>query len=244
MATTTTTQAKRRQSYVLTYEPPKFSSLSAGTAFEVPVEELERIAAESQAETKQMPGAYPAEEEPSKTSSMEDQSATDQRRSESRQTTSGPNKLRRRPSTQNDRDERPRKLFSLRSLRNSFSSSRSSLNLAARPSQDIQSNRPMSPGPSVLSGNAPASSASQQPQSPQTLRNKRSSTWFGKRRSGFFHADEDGRLAMVSEDPSQEGQDGKRKEDPNLPRLPEVSTLRGGELNDGGLGWNEDIFKA
>ncbi|EME41708.1 hypothetical protein DOTSEDRAFT_73939 [Dothistroma septosporum NZE10] len=72
-----------------------------------------------------------------------------------------------------------------------------------------------------------------------TLRKKRSSNWF-KRKSGFFATNENGFLDVVNEDPRP---DSKRAKHSDLPMLPEISTLSGGTLGEGSIGWDEGLFK-
>jgi hypothetical protein len=257
----------RRPSYVLTYEPPKFS-LSAGTAFEVPAEELERLPLEP----------FPAVDAASSTQAKDAAAAAAQQKKADAAAITTPSRSRadsaRQPlsptsesTTNESSSSKPRKLFSLRSLRKSFSSSRGSLNLA-RTSQDTlayhptsnNNSRPQSPGYSIVSSSTTSQSQSHhqqqpspqqsqqqqqptQPQPPRSLRNKRSSTWFGQRRSGFFHVNEDGMLDVVAEDPGTEGggHSTKRVKDKDAPELPEITALEGERSHE--IGWDEGMFR-
>jgi hypothetical protein len=254
----------RRPSYVLTYEPPKFS-LSAGTAFEVPAEELERLPLEpfpavqdelTSDEEKDGEQQQQQKKKPTPASSSSAAEMSSRTRADSaRHNPLSPGSSSSRHHAHEDADDKPRKLFSLRSLRKSFSSSRGSLNLP-RASQDTlatTSSRPQSPGFSIASSSAaPASSQPQQPQQPsqsqsqpRSLRNKRSSTWFGGRRSGFANAHDDGgMLDAVAEDPaagSENPRESKRVKDKDVPELPAIPALGGEHSHE--IGWDEQMFK-
>ncbi|UJO19763.1 uncharacterized protein CLAFUR5_10261 [Fulvia fulva] len=134
-----------------------------------------------------------------------------------------------------------RRLFGLTSLRQSFSSSRTSFSIPPPSSsygEQSTMQRPQSPG--VMSTTAsfmppPSMHSNQQ----ATLRKKRSSNWF-KRKSGFFTTNENGFLDVVSEDPRP---DSKRAKRSDLPMLPEISTLSGDSVGEGSIGWDEGLFK-
>ncbi|KXT18647.1 hypothetical protein AC579_9825 [Pseudocercospora musae] len=139
-----------------------------------------------------------------------------------------------------------RRLFSLTSLRQSFSSSRTSfsLNQNQRPDTSHGSFMQRAESPSIMStrastAQAPSflSSSKNRPGTSASLRKKRSSNWF-KRTSGFFTNTDD--LDVLSED----GPEHKRFKDAHsLPVLPEISTLSGGELDGGNIGWDEHLFE-
>lgn len=194
-----------------------------------------------------MPGAFPPTPEPEK---EENTSANATMSSESNRYTDGSSQSPTSPQSANNmappagtrRPSSVRRLFSLTSLRQSFSSSRTSFSIppssSAGPSTEYQ--RAQSPGPSMMS--VPASTMHSSKPS-NSLRQKRSSSWF-KRKSGFFQANEDGMLEVVGEDSRLDTRSNKRfKESTPLPMLPEISTLSGGDLQHGSLGWDEQLFK-
>ena len=130
---------------------------------------------------------------------------------------------------------RLRRMFSLSSLRQSFSSSRTSLSGSRVPDEDVQ--RPSS---SSMTSNNLASMGPPKPSQPP-LRKKRSSSWF-RRKSGFFTTvnGDSSTLDVVAEDPRE----SKRfKDAKSTPFLPEIDRLGGGTLNDGQIGWDEALFK-
>ncbi|KXT05532.1 hypothetical protein AC578_3714 [Pseudocercospora eumusae] len=139
-----------------------------------------------------------------------------------------------------------RRLFSLTSLRQSFSSSRTSfsLNQNQRPDTSHGSFVQRAESPSIASPTASTaqppsflSSNKTRPGTSASLRKKRSSNWF-KRKSGFFNNTDD--LDVLSED----GPEHKRFKDAHsLPVLPEIGTLSGGELDGGNIGWDEHLFE-
>jgi hypothetical protein len=93
----------------------------------------------------------------------------------------------------------------------------------------------------VSSSTTSQSQQQPQPQPPRTLRNKRSSILFNKRRSGFFHVNEDGMLDVVAEDPSLEQHQAKRVKDKDIPELPEIQALQGEHSHE--IGWDDGMFK-
>ena len=127
-----------------------------------------------------------------------------------------------------------RRLLSLTNLRSSFSSSRTSLSLPPRESQDTANltggKRPMSP--SIVS------STNGSPVQPQAQRRqKKSGNWFKRKSSMFGFGD----LEAVDEDGRP---DSKRlKETSPAPLLPEIGTLAGGNFSGGDMGWDETTFK-
>jgi hypothetical protein len=64
---------------------------------------------------------------------------------------------------------------------------------------------------------------------------------FNKRRSGFFHVNEDGMLDVVAEDPSLEQHQAKRVKDKDIPELPEIQALQGEHSHE--IGWDDGMFK-
>lgn len=145
-----------------------------------------------------------------------------------------------------------RRLFSLTSLRQSFSSSRASLSQRPETSHSTYqapnqySYRAESPAMSTTNSSmAPPtiSRFSAEPQRPTTaLRKKRSSSWFNsvKRKSQFFGMNEDGTLDVLEEN----GPEHKRFKEYQKPTLPEIGSLSGGSLDGGSLGWDEQLFKS
>ncbi|KAI5356957.1 hypothetical protein Slin14017_G126170 [Septoria linicola] len=142
-----------------------------------------------------------------------------------------------------------RRLFSLSSLRQSFSSSRTSL--SQRPDTSHGSYQApyhsytvsRAESPSIMSTTAStapiASMRLSNDQRPSTgLRKKRSSSWF-KRKSTFFGVNDDGTLDVLDED----GPEHKRFKDNQLPTLPEIGSLGGGSLDGGSIGWDDQLFK-
>lgn len=126
-----------------------------------------------------------------------------------------------------------RRIFSMTNLRQSFNSSRTSLSLRPGSSyQDMSQNEQSNFTTATPTTMDPPSMHSSRP---NTLRKKRSSSWF-KRKSGFFTVDSDGMLGVVSEDSRQP----KRFKE-TLPVLPEISTLVGEDA--GSIGWDDQIFK-
>ncbi|KAF2165666.1 hypothetical protein M409DRAFT_23956 [Zasmidium cellare ATCC 36951] len=216
--------------------------------------------------TNSMPDAFPPTPEPEKDTASRPADTTMSSESnrdaaDSFQTPTSPS------SAQNTHDglhdsphaRRPsgvRRLFSLSSLRQSFSSSRTSLSVNrpgssyAVSSYGTYTNNDSTPrsavAPSMISTTASTAQApslhSSKPSA--TLRKKRSSNWF-KRKSGFFTMNEDGVLDVVSEDDGGRSGAKRFKESSHrLPMLPEISTLGGGELNEGSLGWDERAFRS
>ncbi|KAK4495967.1 hypothetical protein PRZ48_013235 [Zasmidium cellare] len=215
--------------------------------------------------TTSMPGAFPPTPEPEKDASSRPtdttmSSETNRDAADGFHTPTSPS------SAQNNHDglqdsphaRRPtgvRRLFSLSSLRQSFSSSRTSLSVNrpgssyAVSSYGTYNNTDSTPrsavAPSIMSTTASTAQApsmhSYKPNA--TLRKKRSSNWF-KRKSGFFTMNEDGVLDVVSEDDGRSGAKRFKESSQRLPMLPEISTLGGGDLNEGSLGWDERAFRS
>lgn len=214
--------------------------------------------------TNSMPGAFPPTPEPEKQRPADTTMSSESNRdttADSFQTPTSPSSaanphdgLQDSPNTR--RPARVRRLFSLSSLRQSFSSSRTSLSMNNRPGSSYavssygtyntdSTPRTTDVAPSIMSTTASTAQApsmhSSKPSA--TLRKKRSSNWF-KRKSGFFTMNEDGVLDVVSEDDGGSGAKRFKDSSHRLPMLPEISTLGGGELNEGSLGWDERAFRS
>ncbi|GIZ37620.1 hypothetical protein CKM354_000106300 [Cercospora kikuchii] len=151
-------------------------------------------------------------------------------------------------STHEPPHQRPgtvRRMFSLSSLRQSFSSSRTSF--SQRPDTSHGSyhapylTRAESPNDAVsttASTAPPASMRLSNERRPATSsRKKRSSSWF-KRKSHLFGMNDDGTLDVLDED----GPEHKRFKDNQLPTLPEIGALSGGKLDGGSIGWDDKFF--
>ena len=140
------------------------------------------------------------------------------------------------------RQGKPRKLFSLSNLRQSFSSSRTSLNVS-RPSTENGrthgAKRPTSPNASFSTNTSTGREARLQPD-----RKIKSNNWF-KRKSGFLlNGGGDHGLASVQEGQRPSTDESRRaRENSPAPLLPEIGTLSGGGLNGGGFGWDEKIAR-
>lgn len=143
-------------------------------------------------------------------------------------------------SPRQDRPRTVRRLFSLTSLRQSFSSSRTSLSMRPDTSHGSYTQQPAkNETPSIVSTAASAANRPSVQSAQRPLSKKRSSTWF-RRKSNFFGTDEDGNLDVLNED----GPEHKRFKDNQLPVLPEISTLSGGRLDGGNIGWDEQLFRS
>ncbi|EME88766.1 uncharacterized protein MYCFIDRAFT_213406 [Pseudocercospora fijiensis CIRAD86] len=195
-----------------------------------------------------IPGAFPPS--PTLTGHLKhstDTNTTSINRDDTPQSPTSPTSETNMPSSPSQR--RPpsvRRLFSLTSLRQSFSSSRTSfsLNQNQRPDTSNGSFVQRAESPSIMSTTPSAaqtpfflSSSKNRPGTSASLRKRRSSNWF-KRKSGFFTNTDD--LDVLSED----GPEHKRFKDAHsLPVLPEIGTLSGGELDGGNIGWDEHLFE-
>ncbi|QIW95125.1 hypothetical protein AMS68_000643 [Peltaster fructicola] len=136
-------------------------------------------------------------------------------------------------TSKSPRPQGVRRLFSLNSLRSSFSSSRASLSIPREEQDDHNidhAKRPLSPSASVTT-------TASTPVRPPSRSTKKSSSWFS-RKSGHWG---NGALASIGEN----GQpDSKRLRDQSpAPLLPEINTLKGGNLNNGEVEWDEKLFK-
>ncbi|KAK1061455.1 hypothetical protein LTR74_011082 [Friedmanniomyces endolithicus] len=156
-----------------------------------------------------------------------------------------------------------RKLLSLTSLRSSFSSSRTSLQIPQssnepqyQPPYPQYNARKRPVSPSIASATASYYQPSIQSRAPQqqqrpALRSKKSGSWL-RRKSGMFlpsssnaAVEDDGMLDAVDENQRPDTRDSKRlkeSESEPAPLLPEVGTLRGGRLGGGEIGWDESLF--
>lgn len=194
-----------------------------------------------------MPGAFPPtpeneREDPNPVNAAMSSESNRYTTDGSLQSPASPQSTNMPPPAQPRRPSSVRRLFSLTSLRQSFNSSRTSFSIppssSAGPPTDYQ--RAQSPGPSMMSVPASTMHSSKQP---RTLRTKRSSSSWFRRKSGFLQAD-DGNLEATDEDSRPETRENKRyKPSTPLPMLPEISTLGGGDLEHGSLGWDEQLFK-
>lgn len=162
------------------------------------------------------------------------------------------------PDAHKAQSKAPRKLFSLGNLRQSFSSSRTSLHSNyQRPSTDTsQPAYSHSSGPQSLKRpSSPSSSYSAQssaiPRPSATGRSRSGGNWF-RRKSGMFSLGADnvqGGLDAVAEDqgtrPGTRDSNKRVKENHSpAPLLPEIGGLgTGGGLSGGDIGWNEEMFK-
>lgn len=141
-----------------------------------------------------------------------------------------------------------RRLFSLSSLRSSFSGSRSSLALPResvdfRPQQQPEQhseqqvqdeNRP----PALTSTSYPAPNSALPPRPQSRAMSIRSTRWFGKRKSGLWMLNGENHLASIGEDGRP---DSKRIRDRSPPpTLPEVDDE---DLNGGEIGWDDKLFR-
>lgn len=158
-----------------------------------------------------------------------------------------------------------RKLFSLNNLRNSFSSSRTSIQ-HQKENQNTSSVETSPQPPQADSFERPASGHNI---TPQMRPRAKSGSWF-KRKSSMFMFNGNGDLDVVSEDrPATMAEGAKRvKEDHNTapvhhpvsvrntqisapvqvqhspaPLLPEIGSLGNGNMSGGDLGWDEGMFK-
>lgn len=139
------------------------------------------------------------------------------------------------------RQQGVRKLFSLNNLRNSFSSSRTSLSVS-RPSTE---NRPQNGVKRSWSPSAsPSTARSGIQQTTVQHDQKKPDNWF-KRKSSLFVLGNDHVLASVDEDQRPSTRESKRQRDFSpAPLLPELESLSGGRLNNGDVGWDEHMFKS
>lgn len=189
-----------------------------------------------------IPGEFPPTPEPdnerSAKRSSSSSSNTNMDRTDSFRTPASPSSPNRAPSKSSDhKNSNVRKLFSLNNLRNSFSSSRTSLH-AGRGSTDTAP-PPTQPEPNKRTGS----------NAPQMRQRSKSGSWF-KRKSGMFMYNGPADLDAVVED-RPETRDSARntkedtmKEDHNpAPLLPELKSLGNGTTNGGDLGWDEGMFK-
>jgi hypothetical protein len=199
----------------------------------------------------------------------------DMDRSDSFRTPGSPASANQKPSKaeQQKQGQSVRKLFSLNNLRNSFSSSRTSLQ-----SQNTSSVETSPQPPQADSFKRPTSGHTI---TPQMRPRSKSGSWF-KRKSSMFMFNGNGDLDVVSEDrPATTAESAKRmKEDYSpaparevhspapakeaqhpvsvreaqisppmevvhspAPLLPEIGGLGNGNMSGGDLGWNEDMFK-
>lgn len=134
-----------------------------------------------------------------------------------------------------------RKLLSLSSLRNSFSSSRTSLALSTQQSNTSHPSEPITHG--IKRPSSPSIISSAPSQQPPQLRKRKSGSWF-RRKSAMFMVDEDGMLDSVEESKqSRPATALPQMTGPPAPRLPDVGTLRGGRLTGGTLA-GDDIFAS
>lgn len=189
------------------------------------------------------------------TSSNNDMS-NDMDRTDSFRTPDSPASAKQKPSQQKQ-GQTVRKLFSLNNLRNSFSSSRTSVN---HQNQNTSSTETSPQPPQAESFKRPASGHTT---TPQMRPRAKSGSWFKRKSSIFmFNGNED--LDVVSEDrPATMAESTKRvKEDHNpvsvrnaqisapvqvvhspAPLLPEIGSLGNGNMGGGDLGWDEGMFK-
>ncbi|KAM3421847.1 hypothetical protein BST61_g2224 [Cercospora zeina] len=151
-------------------------------------------------------------------------------------------------STHDGQHQRPgtvRRMFSLSSLRQSFSSSRTSF--SQRPDTSHGSYHAPYPNRAESPTDTPSTTTPMAPPAPVRLSNerrpaalphqKRSSSWF-KRKSHLFGMNDDGTLDVLDED----GPEHKKFKDNQLPTLPEIGSLGGGRLDGGSIGWDEQLF--
>lgn len=132
-----------------------------------------------------------------------------------------------------------RRLFSLGSLRSSFSSSRASLSLP-RESIDHDAHgvkRASSPSASFATA-ATTQHHEQQQRPPSRATIRKSDSWF-RRKSGVNFAN--GGLGTIGEDGRPESK--RLREHSPPPLLPEIKSLAGGDLKDGEVDWDEKVFK-
>lgn len=259
--------AADRNRYTLSVQPINFS-LTDGTSIPAPLESPPRspggsslgraptpgggpLSSHPTTPEDVMPGAFPPTPEPEKDGRLE---RADTRQDSFRTpiypasamnfptgSSSSPEQQQRRPSG-------VRKLLSFNSLRSSFNSSRTSLQLPresvsqggppqSSPAQHNSLKRPSSP--SIIS--TTASAASRPP-----LREKKSGSWF-RRKSGLFMLNsETNQLDSVEESTRPDTRDSKRLRSAGstasnvspAPLLPEL----GPKLDGGDLGWDEKVF--
>lgn len=159
-------------------------------------------------------------------------------RADSFQTPASPASKTRTPSKtpEQKQGQSVRKLFSLNNLRNSFSSSRTSLHGNRASSVETS---PKQAQPESFS--RPPSAQTIQPQMRQR---SKSGSWF-KRKSGMFMLNGGADLDAVVEDrPATRESEKKVEVDYQpAPLLPEIKTLGNGAANGGDLGWDENMFK-
>ena len=170
-------------------------------------------------------------------------------RADSFRTPASPSSTGQKPSKGEQQKQSVRKLFSLNNLRNSFSSSRTSL-------QNQNSSAETSPRqPRVDPSSRPSS---RQTITPQMRPRAKSGSWF-RRKSGMFLMKEEGfgMDAVVEDKPAVQGKSAvqerpasrdsieQTKEDHSpAPLLPEIGNLgNGGTTSGGDLGWDEGMFK-
>ncbi|KAF2211059.1 hypothetical protein CERZMDRAFT_85630 [Cercospora zeae-maydis SCOH1-5] len=152
--------------------------------------------------------------------------------------------------THDNHHQRPgtvRRMFSLSSLRHSFSSSRTSF--SQRPDTSHGSYHAPCLTRAESPSDAPSTTTPMAPPAPMRLSNerrpaalphkKRSGSWF-KRKSHLFGMNDDGTLDVLDED----GPEHKKFKDNQLPTLPEIGSLSGGRLDGGSIGWDEQLFTS
>jgi hypothetical protein len=186
-------------------------------------------------------------------------SNNDMDRTDSFRTPDSPASAKQKPSQQKS----VRKLFSLNNLRNSFSSSRTSIQTQNQHQNTSFAETSPQP-PQAESFKRPASGHTI---TPQARPRAKSGSWF-KRKSSMFMFNGNGDLDVVSEDrPATMAESAKRvKEDHNpahnpmsvrnaqisapvqvahspAPLLPEIGSLGNGNMGGGDLGWDEGMFK-
>ncbi|KAH9826462.1 hypothetical protein Tdes44962_MAKER03455 [Teratosphaeria destructans] len=138
-----------------------------------------------------------------------------------------------------------RKLFSMSSLRSSFTSSRTSLSLSTHTSERQMhpmtgTKRPSSPSMASTTASSFGGVALPRPE----LRKKKSASWF-RRKSSMFVLNEDAGFGLDSVDENQrpDTRDSKRVKETPAPYLPQIGALSGGHLDGGNIGWDEGMFK-
>jgi hypothetical protein len=194
-------------------------------------------------------------------------SNNDMDRTDSFRTPDSPASAKQQKPSQHKQGQSVRKLFSLNNLRNSFSSSRTSLQNQNQ-NQHTSSAETSPQPPQADSFKRPASGHTI---TPQMRPRAKSGSWF-KRKSSMFMFNGNGELDAVSEDrPATMAESAKRvKEDHNpapapahnpmsvrnaqisapvqvvhspAPLLPEIGSLGNGNMSGGDLGWDEGMFK-
>jgi len=168
-------------------------------------------------------------------------SNNDTDRADSFRTPTSPSSPRQKPSKseQQKHGQSVRKLFSLNNLRNSFSSSRTSLQTQ---------NAAVETSPRQPQADPSSRPASRQTITPQMRPRAKSGSWF-RRKSGMFLMKEEGSDldAVVEDRPASRKsmeQTKQTKEDHSpAPLLPEIGNLGSGTTTGGDLGWDEGMFK-